>query len=98
MAAATPLAPAASPVPAGLQWANRIGQQAGAARRSTAQAARTLAFIGEDAARSSAMLGDGEIETAPAGPGPAALVAAQRAAILQLALRIAAEAPAAAAP
>ena len=44
MAGAAPLVPAASPVPEGLQWANRIGQQA---RRSTAEAARSLEFIGQ---------------------------------------------------
>ena len=44
MAGATPLATAAPPVPVGLQWANRVGQQA---RRSTVEAARTLAFVGE---------------------------------------------------
>ena len=44
MAGAAPLATAAPPVPVGLQWANRVGQQA---RRSTVEAARTLAFVGE---------------------------------------------------
>ena len=37
-------AAAALPIPVGLQWANRIGQQA---RRSTAEAARSLEFIGQ---------------------------------------------------
>ena len=37
-------ATAAPPIPVGLQWANRIGQQA---RRSTAEAARSLEFIGQ---------------------------------------------------
>ena len=44
MAGAAPLVTAAQPVPGGLQWADRVGQQA---RRSAAQAARTLEFVGE---------------------------------------------------
>lgn len=52
----------------------------------------------DPAARSPATLGRADIETASTGPGPAALVAAQRAALWQLALRIAAEAREAAAP
>ena len=44
MAGAALPAAAAPPVPVGLQWANRIGQQA---RRSTAEAARSLEFIGQ---------------------------------------------------
>ena len=46
----------------------------------------------DPAARSPAQLGRADIETASAGPGPAALVAAQRAALWQLAQRIAAQA------
>ena len=52
----------------------------------------------DPAARSPATLGRADIETASAGPGPAALVAAQRAALWQLAQRIAAGLPGAAAP
>ena len=44
MAGAALPAAAAPPIPVGLQWANRIGQQA---RRSTAEAARSLEFIGQ---------------------------------------------------
>lgn len=52
----------------------------------------------DPAERSPAALGRADIETASAGPGPVALVAAQRAALWQLAQRIAADAPGAAAP
>ena len=44
MAGAAALAAAPAPVPAGLQWANRFGQQA---RHGTAQLARTLDFVGQ---------------------------------------------------
>ena len=54
--------------------------------------------LADPAARSPAMLGRADIETASTGPGPAALVAAQRAALWQLAQRIAADVPGAAAP
>ena len=52
----------------------------------------------DPSARSPAQLGRADIETASAGPGPAALVAAQRAALWQLAQRIAAQASDAPAP
>ena len=45
--------------------------------------------LADPAARSPALLGRADIETASAGPAPAALVAAQRAALWQLAMRIA---------
>ena len=54
--------------------------------------------LSDPAARLPATLGRADFETASAGPGPAALVAAQRAALWQLAQRIAADAPGAAAP
>lgn len=54
--------------------------------------------LADPAARLPAMLGRADIETASAGPQPAALVAAQRAALWQLAQRIAADLPGAAAP
>lgn len=52
----------------------------------------------DPAARSPAALGRVDFDTASAGPGPAALVAAQRAALWQLAQRIAADGPVAALP
>ena len=48
--------------------------------------------LADPAAGSPALQGRADIETASAGPGPAALVAAQRAALWQLAQRIAAQA------
>lgn len=54
--------------------------------------------LSDPAGRSAATLGRADIETASAGPTPAALVAAQRTALWQLAQRIAAEAPGVAAP
>ena len=53
--------------------------------------------LADPAAGSPALQGRADIETASAGPGPAALVAAQRAALWQLAQRIAAQASGAAA-